>query len=238
MRQACVTHSTSNFLQCKKHTEYQYYCTSEIQSPPWGPFFFFACCIRALFPLPAVLVRRLMRFQGQHVSMNALHHSCCVISRRHFLVALAPGPVARSGPGFLCIFGSKGSSNRQFNHPRLTAWDVQGNAVVADDWNDRLQVVRLWDGACIRTIGSPGSGAGQFNRPYGVACDSAGHIIVADSMNHRVQVLRYSDGSHVRTMGSQGSGNGEFDRPYVVLIDGQGRIVVSVFHNNRAQVLQ
>jgi hypothetical protein len=107
--------------------------------------------------LCAVLVSRLMRFQGRQVAMNALHHACCVISRRHFLVALAPGPVARSGPGFLRIFGSKGSSNGQFNHPRLMAWDHQGNVVVADSANDRLQVIRLSDGACLRTIGIEGS---------------------------------------------------------------------------------
>jgi hypothetical protein len=91
----------------------------------------------------AVLVRRLLRFQGQHVSMNALHHACCVISRRHFLVALAPGPVARSGPCFLRIFGSAGSSNGQFNYPSSMAWDLQGDVVVADSDNHRLQVIRL-----------------------------------------------------------------------------------------------
>jgi TPR repeat protein len=35
----------------------------------------------------AVLVRRLMRFQGVYVVRNALHHACCVISRHHFLVS-------------------------------------------------------------------------------------------------------------------------------------------------------
>ena len=39
----------------------------------------------------AVLVRRLMRFQGQHGARNALHHACCVISRRHFLVSKNAG---------------------------------------------------------------------------------------------------------------------------------------------------
>ena len=37
--------------------------------------------------LCAVLVRKLMRFQGRCGAMNALHHACCVISRRHFLVS-------------------------------------------------------------------------------------------------------------------------------------------------------
>jgi DNA-binding beta-propeller fold protein YncE len=96
----------------------------------------------------------------------------------------------------------------------------QGNVVVADTDNHRLQVIRPSDGACLRTIGSEGSGAGHFDSPHGIAFDSAGHIIVADMKNHRVQVLRYSDGSHVRTIGSQGSGNGQFDSPYDVLIDG------------------
>jgi TPR repeat protein len=37
--------------------------------------------------LCAVLVRRLMCFQGQCGAKKALHHACCVISRRHFLVS-------------------------------------------------------------------------------------------------------------------------------------------------------
>jgi TPR repeat protein len=38
--------------------------------------------------LCAVLVRRLMRFQeGRCGAMKVLHHACCVISRRHFLVS-------------------------------------------------------------------------------------------------------------------------------------------------------
>jgi hypothetical protein len=95
-----------------------------------------------------------MRFQGRHVAMNVLHHACCVISRRHFLVALAPGPVDRSGPGFLRIFGSEGSSNGQFNYPMFMAWDHKGNVVVADSGNHRLQVIRLSDGACQARVNS------------------------------------------------------------------------------------
>jgi hypothetical protein len=37
--------------------------------------------------LCAVLLRKLMRFQGQYGVRNALHHACCVVSRRHFLVS-------------------------------------------------------------------------------------------------------------------------------------------------------
>jgi TPR repeat protein len=35
----------------------------------------------------AVLVQKLIRFLGVYRMRNALHHACCVISRRHFLVS-------------------------------------------------------------------------------------------------------------------------------------------------------
>ena len=46
-------------------------------------------------------------------------------------------------PICLRLFGSHGSSNWQFKHARLMAWDQQGNVVVADADNHRLQVIRL-----------------------------------------------------------------------------------------------
>ena len=116
------------------------------------------------------------------------------------------------------------------------AWDREGNIVVADCVNDRLQIIRLSDGAVLRTIGSKGSGDDQFYLPADVAFGFGGRIIVLDA--YRVQVLRYSDGSHVRTIGSQGSRNGQFNGPHGVLVDGQGRIIVSEYSNHRIQVLQ
>ena len=118
----------------------------------------------------------------------------------------------------------------------MMAWDREGNIVVAACVNDRLQIIRLSDGAVLRTIGSKGSGDDQFYLPTDVAFGFGGRIIVLDA--YRVQVLRYSDGSHVRTIGSQGSGNGQFDRPCADLLDCQGRIIVSDSYNHRIQVLE
>ena len=88
------------------------------------------------------------------------------------------------------IVGSQGSGPGQFNRPLGVAVDAEGNLVVADTGNDRVQVLRP-DGSHVRTIGgSQGSGPGQFNCPGGVAVDAEGNLVVADTLNHRVQVLR------------------------------------------------
>jgi sugar lactone lactonase YvrE len=114
------------------------------------------------------------------------------------------------------------------------AFDGEGNLVVADSLNHRIQVFRYSDGTHLRSFGSNGAGAGQFNIPFGIAFDGAGHIIVSDYNNHRVQVLRYSDGAHVRTLGSQGSGNGQFSYAQGIAVDGEGN--VAVFDNGNARV--
>ena len=136
--------------------------------------------------------------------------------------ASGSGDVLPDCAAFLRTFGSKGASIGQFNCPRLMTLDHEGNVVVVDKANHRLQVLRRVlvvtnsqgvcpqvlrssDGVCLRTIGSEGQGAGQFNHPLGVAFDREGHVIVADFYNHRVQVLRYADGSHVRSIGRCGA---------------------------------
>jgi len=138
---------------------------------------------------------------------------------------------------FLCrlIGSSYGSGAGQFDYPHGVAIDREGHIVVADYYNDRVQVL-CGDGTHVRTIGSSGSGAGQFQNPKGVAIDGEGHIVVADTYNNRVQVL-CGDGTHVRTIGSEGSGAGQFREPSGVAIDGEGHIVVADTNNNRVQVL-
>jgi DNA-binding beta-propeller fold protein YncE len=148
------------------------------------------------------------------------------------------GGVSAAGAGFLRAFGSTGSGNGQFQHPCYCALDDEGNLVVSDYSNHRIQVLRYSDGAHLRTIGSQGSGNGQFSGPAAFAFDGAGHILVADNCNRRVQMLRYSDGAHVRTVGSQGGGNGQFNGPTSIACDGAGNFAVFDYGNARVQVFQ
>jgi DNA-binding beta-propeller fold protein YncE len=121
------------------------------------------------------------------------------------------------------------------------AFDNEDNLVVADEHNNRVQVLNRNDGKHIRTITGIISDkrGGQLKSPCGIAfTDDGEHIIIADFGNNRVRVLTYPDGVIVESFGTQGTGNGEFDGPYGVLVDDEnGRIIVSEETNHRIQVI-
>ena len=156
------------------------------------------------------------------------------------------GIVAADGAGFLLSFGSSGQTNARLRNPRCVALDHEGNFVVSDYGNFRVQVFNCRNGAHLRTIartpsredllvehlGRPMREVGsredrhassRFERPWGVALNDDGHLIVVENQEEEgcVQVLNYADGSHVRTIGS-----GHLGYPSGVAIDSDGNIVV------------
>jgi DNA-binding beta-propeller fold protein YncE len=199
--------------------------------------------------------------RSEYAVKHLVRQAARILSRRHEFPVLRLGAVAAAGAGFVraigtlpwtscylhcsvwvCgswysrVCGSYGSGNGQFKNPCGVAFDGEGNLVVSDGENHRIQVFRYSDGAHLRSFGSQGAGAGQFNTPWGIAFDGAGHIIVSEHYGHRVQVLRYSDGAHVRTIGSRGSRNGQFSYPSGIAVDGEGNIAVYDNGNCRVQV--
>ena len=72
----------------------------------------------------------------------------------------------------LKTIGSRGSGPGQFKYPTSVAVDGNGNWLVADRNNNRLQLLAP-GGTHLQTIGSEGSGPGQFNYPQGVAVGCA-----------------------------------------------------------------
>jgi len=150
---------------------------------------------------------------------------------------------------------NSGYGNCQFNSPSGVAVDLSGNYVIADTYNNRIQVVSP-SGQFIRFIGSLGlnssgnpiSGYGncQFNSPSGVAVDLSGNYVIADSGNNRIQVVSPS-GQFIRFIGSlgldangnpiSGSGNCQFNYPTAVAIDLSGNYVIADSGNNRIQVI-
>lgn len=130
------------------------------------------------------------------------------------------------------VFGSEGSQNGQFCRPWGICCDQQGNVIIGDRSNHRLQVFDS-NGVFKHKIGTEGVRPGQFNRPAGVAVTREGHIVVADKDNHRIQVLKL-DGKVLLVFGSKGGNDGQMIYPYDVAVNQlDGRIAVTDTGNHR-----
>lgn len=130
------------------------------------------------------------------------------------------------------FFGSEGSGNGQFCRPWGICCDQQGNIIVGDRSNHRIQVFDS-NGCFKHKFGTEGMRPGQFNRPAGVAVTREGHIVVADKDNHRIQVLKL-DGTFMFMFGSKGGNDGQMIYPYDVAVNQlDGRIAVTDTGNHR-----
>ncbi len=84
--------------------------------------------------------------------------------------------------------GGRGTGKGEFDSPAGIAVDGNGNFLVADTNNGRLEKFSP-TGTFLDGIGIKGSGQGQFGAPNGIAVDHSGNIYVADAGNHRVEKL-------------------------------------------------
>jgi DNA-binding beta-propeller fold protein YncE len=84
--------------------------------------------------------------------------------------------------------GGKGTGKGEFDLPVGIAVDRNGNFLVADTNNGRIEKFAP-AGTFLDIMGTKGSGQGQLGAPNGIAVDHNGNIYVADASNHRVQKL-------------------------------------------------
>ena len=97
----------------------------------------------------------------------------------------------------------------QFKNPCGVAVDGEGNILVADCHNHRIQKF-TGEGQFLAAVGTQGSGHLQFDYPAEIAFNTSNNkVYVADNFNHHVQVLN-SDLTFSSTFGKKGSGKGQF----------------------------
>jgi DNA-binding beta-propeller fold protein YncE len=95
-------------------------------------------------------------------------------------------PIAR-GP--VTMFqGGKGKGEGQFDWPTAIATDQNGNVLIADTGNGRVEKFSA-TGAFLSIIEIAGSGHGQKAEPSGIAVDRAGYIYVANASKQCVEKL-------------------------------------------------
>jgi len=122
-------------------------------------------------------------------------------------------------------YGSKGSGDGQFKYPSGIAVDSEGNIIVADNGNHRIQIFNS-KGKFLRKFGKKGVSDGHFYELTSLTVDSKGNIIVIDGSQHRIQVFN-SKGVFLRKLGTLGYGDGQFSSPVHVTVDRHDNIFVS-----------
>ena len=128
-------------------------------------------------------------------------------------------------------FGTGGSGRGQCDRPCGVAVDREGNILVADGWNHRIQKFTA-QGQFLKTVNYSVAPI-QFNLPTGIAFHDK--IFVADRRNQRVQILN-SDLTLYSTFGKKGDGRGQFSTPWDIACDSTGKVYVADGENNRIQV--
>ncbi|HEX5853521.1 MAG TPA: DUF6531 domain-containing protein, partial [Solirubrobacteraceae bacterium] len=159
-------------------------------------------------------------------------------------------------PVFLSQFGSAGSENGQFSAPRGAAIAKNGNVLVLDTSNNRVEEFSQ-AGKYESKFGTLGSGNGQLKSPYGIAVDSKGNVWVTDWGNNRVEEFNEKN-EFLRTFGwgvtdgksefevcavsckagIAGTGAGQFKEPKGIAVTAAGRVYVSDAANNRIETFK
>jgi tripartite motif-containing protein 71 len=130
-------------------------------------------------------------------------------------------------------FGEHGRGEGQFDCPHGLCFTADGNLVVIDRDNHRVQIVGE-DGAFVRSFGSEGREDGQFDRPLDVSVGPDGSIAVLDCSD-RLQIFD-GEGRFVRRIGSKGEGPGQFMHPKGVAHGAGGEIIVTDFTRKDVQL--
>jgi hypothetical protein len=139
---------------------------------------------------------------------------------------------ATEEPTLIAEFGGPGTAPGQFDSPYAVAVDQQGKIIVADAFNNRIQICDT-QGNCT-AFGGAGSQPGQFMTPLGVAVDSQNRILVSDSDNDRVQVCDHQ--GNCTAFGGLGNALGRFDAPTAMAVDSEDHLVIADQFNGRIQI--
>jgi len=135
--------------------------------------------------------------------------------------------------------GKIGIRKGRFNYPTDVALLPDNSLVVADAYNDRIQIfgadgkfVRKWGGLFGMNIS--GSRPGWFRTATGVTVGPENNIFVADFYNHRIQKFTRK-GKFLAIIGTEGIAPGQLNLPTDMILDENGNLYVVDFGNNRIQ---
>jgi DNA-binding beta-propeller fold protein YncE len=121
-------------------------------------------------------------------------------------------------------FGGNGVGDGEFAFPTALSFDPDGNLLVVDQLNSRVQVFDP-DGEYLDQFGGRGTDFGSFVRPKDVTVDSRGFIYVTDAAFNNLQLFDY-DFTLLTFVGEGGREPGQFLVPSGVAVHGNTFAVV------------
>ncbi len=92
---------------------------------------------------------------------------------------------------FVRNMGGVGSAPGEFRFPYGMDIDGDGDLIVCEFGNNRVQKIDPQTGKCKATWGAAGREPGQLAYPWGVAVDKDDRIVAVDAGNNRLQVFRF-----------------------------------------------
>lgn len=132
-------------------------------------------------------------------------------------------------------FGSRGEGEGAFAFPTSLAFDQEGNLLVVDQINTRIQILTE-EGEFVDRFGSIGVSFANFVRPKDVAVDDVGFIYVSDAAFGNVQIFD-ADLRLLTFVGTSGTEPGQFRIASGVAVQGD-RIAVVDQLGRRVQIFR
>ena len=132
-------------------------------------------------------------------------------------------------------FGSKGSETGKFNLPEGISVDSRGNVLVADYYNNRIQVFDA-SGRYLSSI-THTTPEQKLQGPASVSVAPDDCVYVVEYNSDRVSIFDHT-GKYIKSFGKKGKKDGEFDRPHAIAVSDEGYVYVSDTKNNRIQVFK
>ena len=155
-------------------------------------------------------------------TFQAPYDIAAVSPTKFFFVDSAHHRVVRVSSGDASAWGNLGSGNKQFNAPGALDVAPDGNVVVLDTFNQRVQEFTE-TGTFVRAFGGKGDGPGQFDEAFGLGIGADGTIYTAD--RDLARVTKFSaDGGYLAHW--TGSGAGKLQSPAGLDVGPDGSVYV------------
>ncbi len=133
-------------------------------------------------------------------------------------------------------FGGAGTGNGNFDFPAGIAVRANGEVLVVDQNNDRIQVFTNGMYGRQFKLGSGGMFGGPSGRSQALFVDNAGRVFVADSMQGLVKVFDAGTGLALGTVGDCGMAPGQLNLPLGIVMDSLNRLCVASANNSRVEL--